>query len=136
MHYKQKLTENRENLSKTWKIINEIINKTEVKTTVPPLATSTNASNPLDVVNTSNILNDYFVEVGPTLASSVPPTVQVTHTSSSSVVHSFFPEEVVLQVYLLNPSKYNDTYDLPASSLNISKHVIVPSLADLHNLCI
>ena len=65
------------NLSKTWKIVNEIINKTKVKTNIPPLATSTNASNPPDTVNTSNILNNYFVEIGPTLASSIPPTAQV-----------------------------------------------------------
>jgi len=120
MYYKQNLIDSKGNLSKTWKIVNEIINKTKVKTNIPPLATSTNASNPLDTVNTSNILNDYFVEIGPTLAS-IPPTAQVPHTSGSSVIHSFFlspvlPEDVVLQINLLNPSKSNDTYDIPVSS--------------------
>ena len=76
-YYKQNLIESKGNLSKTWKIVNEIINKTKVRTNIPPLATSTNASNPLDTVNTSNILNNYFVEIGPTLASSIPPTAQV-----------------------------------------------------------
>ena len=116
MYYKQNLIDGKGNLSKTWKIVNEI------KTNIPPL-TTTNASNPLDTVNTSNILNDYFVEVGPTLAS-IPPTAQVPHTSGS-VIHSFFlssvlPEDVVLQINLLNPSKSNDTYDLPVSSLKIN----------------
>jgi len=37
---------------------------------------------------------------------------------------------------LLNSSKSNDTYDLPVSSLKISKHVTAPYLADLYNLCI
>ena len=92
-------------------------------------------------MNTSNILNDYFVEIGPTLDSSIPPTAQVPHISGSSVIHSFFlspvlPEDVVLQINLLNPSKSNDTYDLPVSSLKISEHVIAPYSADLHNLCI
>ena len=76
MYYKQNLTESKGNLSKTWKIVNEIINKTKVRTNIPPLATSTNASNPLATMNTSNILNNYFVEIGPTLAS-IPPTAQV-----------------------------------------------------------
>jgi len=106
MYYKQNLTESKGNLSKTWKIVNEIINKTKTKTIIPPLATSTNGSKPLDIVNTSNILN-YFVEIGPTVAS-IPPTAQVPHTSGSSVIHSFFlspvlPEDVVLQINLLNP---------------------------------
>jgi len=106
MYYKQNLTESKGNLSKTWKIVNEIINKTKTKTIIPPLATSTNGSKPLDIVNTSNILN-YFVEIGPTVAS-IPPTAQVPHTSGSSVIHSFFlspvlPENVVLQINLLNP---------------------------------
>jgi len=134
MYYKQNLIESKGHLSKTWKIVNEITN-------IPPLATSTNASNPLDTVNTSNILNDYFVEIGPTLASSIPPTALVPYTSGSSVIHSFFlspvlAEDIVLQINLLNPSKFNDTYDLPISSLKISKHVIAPYLADLYNLCI
>jgi len=63
MYYKQNLIESKGNLSKTRKIVNEIINKTKVKTTIPTLATSTNASNPLDTVDTSNILNDHFVEI-------------------------------------------------------------------------
>ena len=51
------------------------------------------------------------------------------HTSGSSVIHSLLlspvlPEDVALQINLLNPSKTNDTYDLPVSSLKISKHVI------------
>ena len=133
MYYKQNLIESKGHLSKTWKIVNEITN-------IPPLATSTNASNPLDTVNTSNILNDYFVEIGPTLAS-IPPTAQVPHTSGSSVIHSFFlslvlPKDVVLQINLFNPPKSNETYDLPVSSLKISKHVIAPCLADLYNVCI
>ena len=124
MHYRQNLIESKGNLSKTWKIVNEIINKTKVKTNIPPLATSTNASNPLNTVNTSNILNDYFVEIEPTPAS-IPPTAQVPHTSGSSVIHAFFlspvsPEDVVLQINLVNPSKSNDTYDLPISSLKIN----------------
>jgi len=95
----------------------------------------------LDTVNTSNILNDYFVEIGPTLASSIPPTAHVPHSSGSSVIYSFFlspilPQDVALQINLLNPSKSNDTYDLPVSSLKITKHVIAPYLADLYNLCI
>ena len=140
MYYKKNLTESKGNLSKTWNIVNKIINKTKVKTTIPPLATSTNASNPLDIVNTSDILNDYFVEIGPTLAS-IPTRVQVSRTSGSSVIHSFFlspvlPEDVFLQINLLNPLKSNDTYDLPVSSLKISQHVIAPYLADPYNLCI
>ena len=63
MYYKQSLTESKGNLSKAWKIVNEIINKKKVKTTILPLATSTNTSNPLDIINMSNILNDYFVEI-------------------------------------------------------------------------
>jgi len=112
-----------------------------VKTNIPPLATSTNASNPLDTVNMSNILNVCFVEIGPTLASSIPPTALVPHTSGASVMHSFFlspvlPEDVVLQINLLNPSKSSDTYDFPVSSLKISRNVIAPYLANLYNLCI
>ena len=48
MYYKQNLIESKGNLSKTWKIVKEINNKPKVKTNIPPLATSTNASNPLD----------------------------------------------------------------------------------------
>jgi len=140
-YYKQNLTESKGNLSKTWKIVNEIIDKPKVKTTIQPSATSTNASNPVDIVNESNTLKDYFVEIGPTLASSIPPPAQVTHTSGSSAIHSFFlspilPEDVVLQSNLLNSSNSNDTYGLPVSSLKISKHVIAPYVADLYNLCI
>ena len=106
MYYKQNLIESKGNLSKTWKIFNEITNKTKVKTNIPPLATSTNGSNPLDTVNTSNILNNYFVEIGPTLTSSIPPTAQVPHTSGSSIIHSFFlssvlPEDVFCKLICL-----------------------------------
>jgi len=70
-------------------IFNEIINETKVNTTIPPSVTSTNASDPPDIANTSNILNDYFVEVGPASASCIPPPAQVPHSSGSSVLHSF-----------------------------------------------
>ena len=141
MHYKQNLIDSKGNLSKTWKIVNEIINKTKVKTNIPSLATSTNASNPLDTVNTSNILDGCFVEIGPTLASSIPPTAHVPYTSGSSVIHSIFlspvlPEDVFCKLICLNPSKSNDTYEFPVSSLKLSKHVIAPYFADLYNLCI
>jgi len=62
MYYKQNLINSKGNLSKTWKIVNEIINKTKVKTVIPALATSTNASNPLDTVNTSNILTTILLK--------------------------------------------------------------------------
>ena len=62
MYYKQNLIESKGNLSKTWKIVNEIINKIKVKTNIPPLATSTNASNPPDTVNTSNILTTILLK--------------------------------------------------------------------------
>ena len=39
MYYKQNIIESKGNLSKTLKIVNEIFNKTKVKTNIPPLAT-------------------------------------------------------------------------------------------------
>jgi len=41
-----------------------------------------------------------------------------------------------VQINLLHPLKSNDTYDLPVSSLKISKHVIAPYGAYLYNLYI
>jgi len=47
------------------KTVNEVINKTKVKTTIPPLAKLANASNPLDIVMLLRFLTTILLKSDP-----------------------------------------------------------------------
>lgn len=67
MYYSNKLNELKGNLRHTWKLINEIINKTKSRSELPSnfLKEDNLISDPLEI---ANYFNEYFVNIGPNLA--------------------------------------------------------------------
>ena len=71
-YYEQKLRENQSNIKKSWSIIKEIINKKKNKQISREFLI--NRKKTTDNKTIATAFNQYFVNVGPTLARSIPPT--------------------------------------------------------------
>jgi len=96
------------------------------------------STQPADQHSIPNILNKYFTQVGPKLASAIlSPAGYVTHSTPSApnslyltpVLHN----DVVNQINNLKCSKSNDSYDIPVSLVKMVENIISICLADLYN---
>ena len=69
-HYEKLLNENRNNLRKSWRILKDGINKKEVTSSCSKFVV--NGKTTTDKMKIANGFNQYFVNIGPTLASNIP----------------------------------------------------------------
>ena len=60
------------NIKKTWDIIKEVIGKTKLKSNILPRRLITDGIEKYDKKTIANKFNNYFVDVGPNLASNIP----------------------------------------------------------------
>ena len=83
-YYQSKILENKSNLRKTWSIIKTVINKNKCsKVSHSFLVHGKNIDDPVTIANT---FNDYFINIGPTLAS------QITECKKDSSFRRFMPQ--------------------------------------------
>ena len=69
-HYDNLLTQNKHNISKSWQIIKEVINKKQNNSTGNTFVIDNKEISDNKVIVES--FNDFFVNIGPNLAKSIP----------------------------------------------------------------
>ena len=86
-----KLSEAKNNLAKTWKIINNITNRTTTKNNIDQIEMNGSIiDNPLDIAEK---FNNFFVNVGPDLAKKIAPSnLNPTDSLQGSYCNSMFLE--------------------------------------------
>ena len=73
-YYASKLLEVRDNISKTWKIMNQMCGGKSARSQISEIKVS--GASIVDPQQMANKFNDFFVNVGPILAKSIPPAVK------------------------------------------------------------
>ena len=92
LYYNKKLDEYKSNAKSTWKLLNELINKKEMKCNLPSIF----KSNEEDIFNPTHIANrfcEYFTNIGPNLAKSIP----ASDKSRRSFLNGCFINSIFLQ---------------------------------------
>ena len=69
-YYAAKLLEAKDNIGKTWKVLNAIISKNRVKNLVKEVVHE--GQHIVDPTSIANRFNEYFVQLGPALAEKIP----------------------------------------------------------------
>ena len=96
------------NSQKIWKTINKILNKTnKSNNTIPNQILDNNGVLQSDLRVISNMFNDYFAQVGPSMAKDIPPGKHnyINNISSSPYLVYLKPvtqEEIIQQLQNLN----------------------------------
>ena len=137
-HYDHQLTQCRNNLRKSWALIKEVIHKKKVTNNNSFIIKidGTDSSDPAAIVTA---FNDYFVNVGPLLAqsipsSNIPPTSFIHNTNPISMYTRPVTELELINVIreLKNNSPGPD--GIPATIIKESTEIIVPILTHVINL--
>ena len=71
-YYSNLLEESKQNIKETWKIINKLLNKKSTKNSSYPSEIKNNGSTISGNKNIAEHFNQFFVNIGPTLAKSIP----------------------------------------------------------------
>ena len=69
-YYQSQIVDNKNNLRKTWMIIKQVINQNKIKRNPGKFQLSNGTTS--DPTTIANAFNNYFVNIGPTLASNIP----------------------------------------------------------------
>ena len=69
-YYQSQIVDNKNNLRKTWMIIKQVINQNKIKRKPGKFQLSNGTTS--DPTTIANAFNNYFVNIGPTLASNIP----------------------------------------------------------------
>ena len=130
------------NSQKIWKTINKILNKAnKSNNTIPNQILDNNGVLQLDLHVIRNMFNDYFAQVGPSMAKDIPPAKHNYINNISSTPYSFYlkpvtQEEIIHHLQNLNTSKSTTTNDIPIKFIKIAARVTAPILTKLYNTCI
>ena len=108
LHYTQLLDINKKNAKETWKIINNITNKKRGKRHYPGEFISKNGKVCGDI-NIANLFNDFFVNVGPSLAKNIP-------TVNKSFI-DYMPKVINTSLFL-NPTDENEIINIVMAAKN------------------
>ena len=71
-YYSNLLEESKQNIKETWKIINKLLNKKSTKKSSYPSEFKNNGSTISGNKNIAEHFNQFFVNIGPTLAKNIP----------------------------------------------------------------
>ena len=121
-----------------WKLINEVINRNKLKSELPDhfKENETVITDPAEI---SNKFNEYFINVGPNLASKIPVSDMnfSNYLGERSIKSIFFDpvteNEVEVEIRKLKENKSCGHDDIPPKLVkNISKYIIKP-LAYIYN---
>ena len=90
VYYQTEIISNKSNLRKVWAIVKQVINKTKTSRISDKfIHNKTLLSDP---VNIANCFNNYFINIGPTLASKLPKE-NISH-------RDFLPERTTASLFL------------------------------------
>ena len=140
-YYTTALTEERHDIRKTYKKINEIIKLKSKNRTLPSNLVNDRGEVVYKTSDISQTLNEHFVNIGQELAKSIPKSSPLsTNKSFTSVCGSFyfFPSttnEVSEMIEQLNTRKAVRHNDVETKFIKCAKLRISPILCKLFNLC-
>ena len=137
-YYKKLFDNNKNDSSKTWKLINEIIHHKKNNTKFPNCIEYNNK--PItNLEDVSNIFNNYFINIGSNLANSIPDHTNLISTFlHNRNKHSIFlkdadPEEILQVISTLNPKKAVGYDGISSKTLQTLGHIITPIISKIFN---
>ena len=120
-----------------WKNINHLINKKSKSTNISSLQIDDQVV--IESSSMSNLFNEYFTDIGPTLSSQIPETnvsFEMYMKFSAQKEFNFSDihiQEVLNEISKLNTSKSVGPDNIPAKLIKDSKDVVAPFLTLLFN---
>jgi hypothetical protein len=139
-HFQNKLHNNQGDLKKTWKTINELINKSKKENTV--LEVRIDSVEITDPINITNAFNKHFVEMGDKLSNDIPQSNVTPESYLSDVQNSInqltcFREitepEILGLLQGLVASIASGIDGISAKILKIAAPAITPSIVSIFN---
>ena len=91
-----------------------------------------------DKTKISDLLNDYFANVGPSLNAKIPAAIKCFNFPSmlkSFMYHPITEDKVYLQILQLNPNKAAGPKNVPTKILRVLATILSPYLSDTFNKC-
>ena len=131
-YYDREFSEHKSNLRYLWKLINEVINRNKLKPELPDhfKENETLITDPTEI---SNKFNEYFINVGPNLATKIPVSdINFSNYLGERCLKSIFLDpvtenEVEFEICKLKENKSCGHDEIPPKLVkNISKYIIKP----------
>ena len=141
LYYNQLIQENMHNSQKIWKTINEILNQVpERKSLCINQILDKKGVIHTDPTAISNTFNNYFAEVGPSMAKNISFAKSKYINNITSTPYSFYfspiTEEILYHIRNLSSKKCTSINNIPIKFIKIASVVITPILTNLYNDCI
>ena len=142
MYYSEKAAAARNNISKSWAIVDEITKRKKRKRTVISSIYNNDGKEVTDETEILNLLNRHFSTIGNNMAKKVPdsnidPLRYINHDNSGSFFMSPTSlDEIVKLIDSLDTNKAPGSDGIPCYLIKMTKSIIAPVLCDLFNVCI
>ena len=138
MYYRDKLNELKGNLRHTWKLINEIINKTKSQSELPDnfVKDDKTISDPTEI---AEHFNEYLIKIGPNIANKIPASFRDfslylgESNQNSMFLDAITENEVATEIGQLDVNKSGGYDEIsPKVVKGVSKHIVKP-LTHIYN---
>ena len=136
-HYDKLLTQHKSNLSKSWKIVKDVINKNKQKT-IPNTFIINNKEN-TDPSSISNHFNEFFANIGTNLAKNIldidkDATSYIKYNNPSSMFNSpVLATEVLKIISSLNKASHGWD-DISSQIVKTTSHLFIEPITHILNL--
>ena len=138
-YYQSSFNNLKNDTKKIWKKINEIVNIKSSSSSSPNLI-KVNQQNITDPKIMANHFNEFFRNIGPTLANQIAPTIanfnDYLHNPVTNVFHftPTNPDEINSLVINLKPTNAEGLDYMPTKIIKISSNIISEHLSKIFNL--
>ena len=142
-YYRESFYQNKNDQEKLWKVINELAFIKKKKKVIPSELISDDKI-VQDPQSICEIMNNFFVNVGKTLADKIQPVTNKPssfHNNLPRIKHSFFfspasSDEIATIIRSLKPKKSNRENNIETKFLKYSNVIISPVICNIFNSCI
>ena len=137
LYYSRIFEENLNNIKKTWQIINNILSST--KKTFKHIVLTDDNGNMYDDIQASNKFNEYFSNVGPTLAAKIGSSTNTFEHYLPKCIHSSavfdftYPQEIEFIIQQLKSSNAVGEDDIVVKVVKAVAPIIATPLSHLVN---
>ena len=134
-YYKQQFELNKNNLKNTWKLIGTILNRKPKGHTVPAKLHN-NGKTYTDKHDIVNQFNEYFINIGPNLASTIHSSIKPDAFLPATHSSSFFLSPVdsaQVELALSGLDRHKATIDIPNYLIKIASNLLSTPLTSLFN---
>jgi hypothetical protein len=136
-YYTNKLLEVKDNVAKTWKVMNEMIGRGPARNTITQIKSNDSIIDEPEEI--ANKFNEFFVNVGPDLAKEIPPS----NKRPSDFLKGNFPDSMYISptnefeimdiIKNLRNTNSKGSDDLPLSLIKTCDFALSPILTYLNN---